>query len=101
MNDLDGKPSKEVDLHYRCPVCTRRMVKADMEKGNYWFCSGYSKGCKVTLQDADGVPEEGHRCGQCGHLLVKRDGRNGAFWGCSEYPECTASYPDKDDRPLI
>ena len=101
MNDLNGKPSKEVDEHYRCPVCPRRMVRAEKEKGNYWFCSGYSKGCKVTLQDVDGIPEEGHRCGQCGHLLVKREGKNGVFWGCSEYPECTASYPDKDNRPLI
>lgn len=103
LNDVNGKPSHEVDEHYRCPVCTRRLVKADnqasKEKGPYWFCSGYAKGCKVTLADHNGMPETAYRCHSCGHLLVKRKGKNGPFWGCSEYPACTASYDDKDNRP--
>lgn len=99
LNDVQGKPSKEVDEHYRCPICTRRLVRADKSKGDYWFCSGFSKGCKVTLADHDGMPELAWRCRRCGHLLVKRKGKKGVFWGCSEYPDCTASYPNSDDKP--
>ena len=75
------------------------MVKADKEKGDYWFCSGYSKGCKVTLPDHDGVPEAAYQCQKCNQLLVKRNGKNGVFWGCSDYPNCTASYNDDNNRP--
>lgn len=98
-NDLEGRPSNEVDEHYRCPICTRRLVRANKGKGDYWFCSGYSKGCKVTLADNNGMPETAYRCRSCGHLLVKRNGKNGPFWGCSEYPACTASYRDKNNEP--
>ncbi len=101
LNDVDGKPSEEVDEHYRCPLCTRRLVRADKEKGDYWFCSGYSKACKVTLADQDGVPEAAWQCQKCNHLLVKRSGKNGEFWGCSEYPNCTASYQDENNRPVF
>ncbi len=101
LNDLDGKPSQQVDEHYRCPVCTRQLVRADKEKGDYWFCSGFSKGCKVTLADAGGVPETGYRCKACGQLLVRRERKDSksAFWGCSKFPECRASYPDKSNKP--
>jgi ssDNA-binding Zn-finger/Zn-ribbon topoisomerase 1 len=101
LNDVGGKPSKEVDEHYRCPLCTRRLVKADKEKGNYWYCSGYAKGCKVKLPDHAGIPEAAYQCRLCHHLLVKRKGKNGVFWGCSEYPLCTASYNDENNRPLF
>lgn len=101
LNDVDGKPSHDIDEHYRCPVCTRRLVRADKEKGDYWFCSGFSKGCKVTLADKDGVPETAWRCKACGHLLVKRERKDtrAAFWGCSEFPACKATYPDANNRP--
>jgi putative DNA topoisomerase len=97
LNDVDGKPTTEINEEYRCPICTRRLVKAD---GNYWFCSGYSKGCKVTLEDENGVPKTAFRCQECGSLLVKRNGKNGCFWGCSEYPECSTTYSDREDRPI-
>lgn len=101
LNDVDGKPSQDIDEQYRCPVCTRRLVRADKEKGDYWYCSGFSKGCKVTLADCDGVPQARFRCRCCGHLLVKRERKSdhSEFWGCSEYPDCTQTYPDKDNRP--
>lgn len=99
LNDLAGKPSEDVDAHYRCPICTRRLVKASREQANYWFCSGYSKGCKVTLADHNGSPETAYRCRDCGHLLIQRNGKNGLFWGCSDYPQCTASYQDHNNRP--
>ena len=103
LNDVDGKPSQEVDEHFRCPLCTRRLVKANpqasRDRGEYWFCSGYSKGCKVTLADHNGVPETAYRCLDCGQLLVRRNGKKGQFWGCSAYPECTASYRDRNNGP--
>lgn len=99
LNDVAGKPSREVDEHYRCPLCTRRLVRAEKEKGDYWYCSGFARGCKVTLADHDGVPETAYRSRRCAHLLVKRKGKNGDFWGCREYPQCTTTYPDKDNKP--
>ena len=99
FNDVDSKPSEDMDEHYRCPLCTRQLVKANKEKGDYWFCSGYSKGCKVTLPNQDCVPEAAYQCQKCSSLLVKRSGKNGVFWGCGDYPKCTASYNDDDNRP--
>lgn len=101
MNDVDGKPSVEVDEHYRCPICTRKLVRAAREKGDYWFCSGFTKGCKVTLLDANGVPQTAYRCKSCGNLLVKRAHKSTGteFWGCSEFPVCRTTYPDKDNKP--
>lgn len=32
--------------------------------------------------------------------LVKRNGKNGLFWACSCYPECKATYQDKNGKPL-
>ena len=88
LNDVAGKPSTEIDEHYRCPICTRRLVRANKGQWDYWFCSGYSKGCKITLKDENGSPEAAHRCPSCGNLLVKRKGKNGMFWGCSDFPHC-------------
>jgi putative DNA topoisomerase len=101
LNDVAGKPSTDIDEHFRCPICTRRLVKANKGKDDYWFCSGYSKGCKVTLADNDGTPETAHRCPSCGHLLAKRKGKNGIFWGCSEFPRCKSSFSDINNRPDI
>ena len=99
LNDIDGKPTTDIDEHYRCPLCTRRMVKADAEKGDYWFCSGYSKGCKLTLADDKGKPETAFRCPDCGNVLIQRNGKNGEFWGCKSYPECTTSFKDLQAPP--
>ena len=99
MNDVDGKPSELINEMYRCPICTRKMVRADPEKGDYWFCSGYAKGCDVTLAEKDGHPEPAFKCPRCGSLLAKRQGKNGEFWGCTSYPSCKSSFNDVDDRP--
>lgn len=106
LYDKDGRPSDTPDERYRCPVCTRPLVrankgvdKAGAPKADYWYCTGYNKGCKVTLADVDGKPTEAWRCLQCGHLLKQRRGKNGLFWGCSQYPLCTSSFPDADGKP--
>ncbi|HBW82958.1 MAG TPA: DNA topoisomerase I [Gammaproteobacteria bacterium] len=99
LNDINGRPSKEVDELYRCPLCTRRLVRAAPEKGNYWFCSGYSKGCKATVADVDGRPEAAFKCPKCGSMLAKRASKSGEFWGCSSYPDCKATFNDLNDGP--
>ncbi len=107
LNEVDGKPSTAINPDYRCPLCTRKLVRADSThgeekergKGDYWFCSGYNKGCKVKLDDLDGRPKPAYRCKRCGKLLTRREGKNGSFWGCSSYPTCTASYNDIEGRP--
>lgn len=115
MYDRDGKPSETPDERYRCPVCTRPLVRADSarngtlasaesdaaDKKVYWYCLGYNKGCKVTLDDEDGRPAKAWRCPQCGHLLKRRRGKAGLFWGCSQYPLCQASFPDRDGEPQL
>ena len=99
--DLDGKPSKVPDERYRCPVCTRRLVRAQNAQGAYWYCTGYDKACKTRLADDNGIPAKAWRCTSCGQLLKRRRGRNGYFWGCSQYPECRHTWPDKDGAPVI
>jgi ssDNA-binding Zn-finger/Zn-ribbon topoisomerase 1 len=104
LNEVDGKPSTDINPDYRCPLCTRKLVRADKKKedsADIWFCSGYSKGCKVRLKDVEGQPERGYRCKRCGQLLRQRQGKNGTFWGCSSYPSCTASYNDKEGEPEL
>jgi ssDNA-binding Zn-finger/Zn-ribbon topoisomerase 1 len=114
LYDLDGQPSDTPDERYRCPVCTRPLVRAEAKasvdtaadesnthstRGDYWYCTGYNKGCKVTLDDYAGKPADAWRCPRCAHLLKQRRGKNGVFWGCSQYPLCTASFADVDGKP--
>ena len=99
LNDVAGKPTTDIDEQFRCPICTRRLVKAVKSNESYWFCNGYSKGCKVTLADNDGIPETAYRCPNCGNLLVKRNGENGTFWGCSEFTHCKSSFSNLNNRP--
>lgn len=112
LHDRDGRPSELPDERYRCPVCTRPMVRTEalnkhQEPGAganpqyYWYCTGYNKGCKVTLNDVGERPAEAYRCLRCGHLLRQRRGKHGIFWGCSQYPLCQASYPDINNQPRL
>lgn len=109
LHDRDGRPSEQPDERYRCPVCTRPLVRAEASKKqrnasggtHYWYCNGYNKGCKVTLDDTDGRPAEAWRCPRCGHLLRQRQGKHGRFWGCSQYPLCQASFPGVNSKPQL
>lgn len=99
LHDHDGKPSSTVNERYRCPICTRRLAKAEGEQRSYWYCTGYEKGCKVKIADADGMPELSWRCKACNGILAQRNSKHGTFWGCKNYPECTATYRDLDGEP--
>ncbi len=44
----------------------------------------------------------GYLCPHCKEGSLRRvKGRNGSFWGCSNYPICTATYDDKDGKPVL
>jgi len=102
LNDVDGVPSQLPDNHYRCPVCTRKMIrKQNKQDEYYWYCTGFRKGCDVRLSDQNGRPETAYRCKACGHLLVRRQARGEYFWGCSRYPECTATHRDSEGYPEL
>ena len=98
LNDIQGKPSKDVDNLYRCPLCTRRLVRAAPEKGDYWFCSGYSKGCKatfLTIMDGPKLPSNVRSAAHARQTYRE----NGEFWGCSGYPDCKATFNDLNGGP--
>lgn len=51
-------------------------------------------GQNVTIKPADGV-----LCPKCGKSLRRLKGKNGYFWGCNGYPQCKATFNDKDGKP--
>lgn len=48
------------------------------------------------------APPSAHLCPKCraGNLRLVH-GRNGDFWGCSRYPQCTATYDDRQGAPVL
>ena len=41
-------------------------------------------------------------CLMCGTGQLRLlHGRNGDFWGCSRYPQCTATYDDRQGKPVL
>ncbi|WP_281546225.1 DNA topoisomerase 3 [Grimontia sp. SpTr1] len=56
---------------------------------------------QIEMLDEKGLDIESNStpCPKCGSPLIRRKGRNGFFHGCSKYPECDASYPDKNGKP--
>lgn len=47
------------------------------------------------------ITSNAESCPTCSKgILRKIKGANGFFWGCSCYPECKASFPDKDGKPV-
>jgi len=41
-------------------------------------------------------------CPTCGKgKLILRNGQNGAFWGCATYPQCKATFADKQGKPAV
>lgn len=50
----------------------------------------------VALPPLDGD----HACPACGAgSLRPREGKFGKFWSCNRYPECAATFPDKNGKP--
>ena len=38
-------------------------------------------------------------CPQCGKTMRRMKSAKGYFWGCTGYPECRATFPDKNGKP--
>lgn len=113
--DLEGRKTDQTDdtsgEYYNCPECGNTLKKRKGPKGYFWGCSRFPE-CKTTIPDNEGKPnfeakkaasEHGngpqYSCPQCHKPLRKRPGKKGDFWGCTGYPECKASYNDKNDKP--
>jgi DNA topoisomerase-3 len=54
-----------------------------------------------TLKTVNFQIPENRKCPRCdgGTLLQRKDAKGGAFWGCNKYPDCKATFPDKNGEP--
>jgi DNA topoisomerase-3 len=98
-----------------CPSCGKPMRRINGTRGFFWGCTGYSEGCRTTLQDREGepVPKETPApmsrsenetlkfpCPKCQKPLRRRlNGSREPFWGCTGYPDCKHTQPDEGGRP--
>jgi len=90
-----------------CPTCGKPMVQRMGSRGPFLGCSGYSEGCRTTMNiGPDGKPvlsaqPTEHKCEKCGSAMVLRQGRRGPFLACSAYPKCkNAKDVDAQGNPL-
>lgn len=66
----------------------------------------YDNGPKPSVSALEDMPQNAplseYLCPAChvGHLRLVQ-GRNGNFWGCSHYPQCTATYDDREGNPAF
>ena len=44
-------------------------------------------------------PKNSIACPQCGKTMRRMKSAKGYFWGCTGYPECRATFPDKNGKP--
>ena len=106
---MDGKIKKVVENP--CPECGKTLIrhKKKQGKGYWWGCSGYKSGCKITMDDHRGNPKPRVKplyskiqCPICqNHMLIQRTGKKGKFWSCSGYPDCKATFNDRNGKPQI
>jgi len=64
MGDDDGKPvmreerKQDVVSEFMCPDCGRPLVHKFKEGSfNFWGCSGFKDGCKVSMNDMQNAPD--------------------------------------------
>lgn len=89
---------------HACKLCGKAMrrVKAKEGGGIFWSCSGYSEGCKHSMDDKDGTPVErvSHPCPDCSKPMYRRKGEYGHYWGCSGYGDgCKCIVLDDKGKP--
>ncbi|MGN6368633.1 MAG: DNA topoisomerase [Phycisphaerae bacterium] len=101
--DREGKPQQLEVTDYKCPVCSKPMIKRTGRFGPFLGCSGYPE-CK-TIQAIDkktGEPlppkpppvDTGLLCPKCGKKnIVVRQGKRGPFMSCSGFPKCRTTLP--------
>jgi len=70
LADSHSQTSDEkVPNQYICPQCNRPLQRIKGKKGFFWGCSGYSMGCKLTLDDKRGKPAKYYSCPKCKRAL--------------------------------
>ncbi len=101
--DREGNPVEPEITDYKCPTCSKPMIKRIGRFGPFYGCSGYPQ-CR-TIQPADrktGLPlppkpppkPTGLTCPKCGKKeLVVRTGKRGDFLSCVGYPRCRLTLP--------
>ncbi len=101
--DSEGKPAQLDITDYKCPNCSKPMIRRMRRFGPFFGCSGYPE-CK-TLQQADrktGLPlppkpppkPTGLKCPKCHKKeLVVRSGKRGDFLSCLGFPRCRMTLP--------
>ena len=77
--------------------------------GFWWGCSGYQNGCKKIMDDKNGKPIEkikekisDIKCSTCmqNNLILRTGNKNKKYWACSGYPECKATFQNKNGSPI-
>ncbi|MEQ2844759.1 DNA topoisomerase [Bilophila wadsworthia] len=120
LPDEDGKPGKPreraIPSEHPCPVCGRPLYSGKNDRGTYWACynkQGHPDGNNVFLPDDNGKPGQPKPrtprivtefiCPDCGKPLLIRQGTNAkgpwTMFSCSGFPQCKASFWDKDGKP--
>ena len=120
LPDEDGKPGKPreraIPSEYPCPVCGRPLYSGKNDRGTYWACynkQGHPDGNNVFLPDDNGKPGQPKPriprivtefiCPDYGKPLLIRQGTNAkgpwTMFSCSGFPQCKASFWDKDGKP--
>ena len=120
LPDEDGNPGKPreraIPSEHPCPVCGRPLYSGKNDRGTYWACynkQGHPDGNNVFLPDDNGKPGQPKPrtprivtefiCPDCGKPLLIRQGTNAkgpwTMFSCSGFPQCKASFWDKDGKP--
>lgn len=113
-----------VDSH-ECPTCkSGHLIKRKGSNGAFWGCNAYPD-CKTSYPDKKGKPDttpkkpqskastkastkaSKYNCPLCEKPLIRRKGKikegqpQHYFYGCSGYPNCKASYSEKENKPVF
>ena len=120
LPDEDGKSEKPREKaapsEHPCPVCGRPHYSGKNDRGTYWACynkQGHPDGNNVFLPDDNGKPGQPKPriprivtefiCPDYGKPLLIRQGTNAkgpwTMFSCSGFPQCKASFWDKDGKP--
>ena len=120
LPDDSGKPGtpreQPVPSEFPCPACGKPLYRKEKEGKPYWACynrEDHANGENIFLPDNAGKPGQPKPrtprivtesiCPDCGKPLLIRQGTNAkgpwTMFSCSGFPQCKASFWDKDGKP--
>ena len=114
LPDDNGKPG--TPREFPCPACGKPLYRKEKEGKPYWACynrEDHVNGENIFLPDNAGKPGQPKPrtprivtefiCPDCGKPLLIRQGANAkgpwTMFSCSGFPQCKASFWDKDGKP--